>query len=186
MSAANELKAGEVGYVIANVKAIWEARAGDTITDAISPADKPLPGYKRIKPVVFCGLFPIDRDDFPHLREAIEKLQLNDSSLVFEPETSEALGFGFRCGFLGLLHMDITVERLRREFEIDLVATAPNVAYEIVLSNGSVIEAHKPSDFPDPGKIEEIREPYIRLTIFLPVSYTHLDVYKRQLYVRGK
>ncbi|HXK99273.1 MAG TPA: translation elongation factor 4, partial [Acetomicrobium sp.] len=102
MSAANELKAGEVGYVIANVKAIWEARAGDTITDAISPADKPLPGYKRIKPVVFCGLFPIDRDDFPHLREAIEKLQLNDSSLVFEPETSEALGFGFRCGFLGL------------------------------------------------------------------------------------
>ncbi|MFY9383508.1 MAG: translation elongation factor 4 [Acetomicrobium sp.] len=171
MSAANELKAGEVGYVIANVKAIWEARAGDTITDAISPADKPLPGYKRIKPVVFCGLFPIDRDDFPHLREAIEKLQLNDSSLVFEPETSEALGFGFRCGFLGLLHMDITVERLRREFEIDLVATAPNVAYEIVLNDGSVIEAHKPSDFPDPVKIEEIREPYIRLTIFLPADY---------------
>lgn len=171
MSPAEELKAGEVGYVIANVKTIWEARVGDTITDANSPADKPLPGYKHIKPVVFCGLYPLDRDDFPRLREAIEKLQLNDSALAFEPETSEALGFGFRCGFLGLLHMDITIERLKREFEIDLVATAPTVAYEILLKDGEVIEARKPSDFPDPVKIEEIREPFIRLTIFLPSDY---------------
>ena len=171
MSPAEEIQAGEVGYVIANVKALLEARVGDTITDASKPADKPLPGYKHIKPVVFCGLFPVDRDDFPRLREAIEKLQLNDSALTFEPETSEALGFGFRCGFLGLLHMDITVERLKREFDIELVATAPNVAYEVVLTDGSIIEAHRPSDFPEPTKIEEIREPYIKLTIFLPSDY---------------
>jgi len=171
MSPTEEIQAGEVGYVIANVKALLEARVGDTITDASKPADKPLPGYKHIKPVVFCGLFPVDRDDFPRLREAIEKLQLNDSALTFEPETSEALGFGFRCGFLGLLHMDITVERLKREFDIELVATAPNVAYEVVLTDGSIIEAHRPSDFPEPTKIEEIREPYIKLTIFLPSDY---------------
>jgi len=171
MSPAEEIQAGEVGYVIANVKALLEARVGDTITNAGKPADKPLPGYKHIKPVVFCGLFPVDRDDFPRLREAIEKLQLNDSALTFEPETSEALGFGFRCGFLGLLHMDITVERLKREFDIELVATAPNVAYEVVLTDGSIIEAHRPSDFPEPTKIEEIREPFIKLTIFLPSDY---------------
>ena len=171
MSPSEEIRAGEVGYVIANVKTLFEARVGDTITDANKPTDRPLPGYKHVKPVVFCGLFPVDRDDFPRLREAIEKLQLNDSALTFEPETSEALGFGFRCGFLGLLHMDITVERLKREFDIDLVATAPNVAYEVVLTDGNIIEAHRPSDFPEPTKIEEIREPYIKLTIFLPSDY---------------
>lgn len=171
MSPSDEIRAGEVGYVIANVKTLFEARVGDTITDANKPTDRPLPGYKHVKPVVFCGLFPVDRDDFPRLREAIEKLQLNDSALTFEPETSEALGFGFRCGFLGLLHMDITVERLKREFDIDLVATAPNVAYEVVLTDGNIIEAHRPSDFPEPTKIEEIREPYIKLTIFLPSDY---------------
>jgi GTP-binding protein LepA len=163
----DELGPGDVGYVIANVKSLVEARVGDTITDALRPAETPLPGYAKIKPVVFCGFYPLDSDDYGKLRESLEKLQLNDASLTFEPETSAALGFGFRCGFLGLLHMDITKERLSREFSVELVATAPNVVYQIVLSDETVLEVHRPSDFPESGKIKEIREPYIRLTVFV-------------------
>ncbi|WP_029166293.1 translation elongation factor 4 [Aminiphilus circumscriptus] len=171
MRASEELGPGEVGYVIANVKTLHEARVGDTITDARRPAAKPLPGYKRVKPVVFCGFYPVEREEYPQLRDALEKLQLNDSAIDFTPETSAALGFGFRCGFLGLLHMDIAKERLQREFNVDLVATTPNVGYQVVLTSGEILEAHRPSDFPDLGKIEEIREPYIKLSIFLPTDY---------------
>ena len=162
---------GEVGYIAASVKSIEEARVGDTVTEAKRPAAVPLPGYRKVKPVVFCGFYPVEREDINQLREALEKLQINDSAISFEPENSAALGFGFRCGFLGLLHMEIAKERLSREFGVDLVATAPNVVYQIVLTNQDVIEAHKPSDFPDQGRIEEIREPYIKLTIFIPEQY---------------
>ncbi|MFP4481346.1 MAG: translation elongation factor 4 [Thermovirgaceae bacterium] len=171
MRPADELGPGDVGYLIANVKSVSEARVGDTVTRAHKPASKPLPGYKKIKPVVFCGFYPVERDDYQQLREALEKLQLNDSAIFFEPETSTALGFGFRCGFLGLLHMDIARERLNREFDINLVATAPNVVYSILCTDGSVIEAHKPSDFPEAGEIEEISEPFIRVTVFVPAEY---------------
>lgn len=165
------LSAGEVGYVIANIKTVAEAHVGDTITDYEKPAVKQLPGYKKVKPVVFCGFYPVERDDYPQLRDALEKLTLNDSSITFEPESSEALGFGFRCGFLGLLHMDVAKERLHREFGVDLVATAPNVLYEITTKEGDIIEAHRPSDFPDISEIEEVREPIIRLTTFSPSEF---------------
>lgn len=165
------LSAGEVGYVIANIKTVAEAHVGDTITDDERPAAKPLAGYKKVKPVVFCGFYPVERDDYPQLRDALEKLTLNDSSITFEPESSEALGFGFRCGFLGLLHMDVAKERLRREFGVELVATAPNVIYEVTTKGKTVIEAHRPSDFPDISDIEEVREPIIRLTMFLPSEF---------------
>lgn len=162
---------GEVGYVAASIKTIDEARVGDTLTDPSMPADSPLPGYRKVKPVVFCGYYPVERENINQLREALEKLQINDSAISFEPENSAALGFGFRCGFLGLLHMEIARERLNREFGVDLVATAPNVVYQILLTDGTLIEAHRPSDFPDPSKIEEIREPYIKLSIFLPEEF---------------
>ncbi len=162
---------GEVGYIAASIKTLAEAHVGDTITDARNPAPEPLPGYRKVKSVVFCGFYPVERDDYPQLRDALEKLCLNDSAIVFEPETSVALGFGFRCGFLGLLHMDVAQERLRREYDVDLVATAPNVVYEIVTKSQGVIEAHRPSDFPDVGDIEEVREPYIKLSVFLPSEY---------------
>lgn len=165
------LSAGEVGYVIANIKTVAEAHVGDTITDDERPAAKALAGYKKVKPVVFCGFYPIERDDYPQLRDALEKLTLNDSSITFEPESSEALGFGFRCGFLGLLHMDVAKERLRREFGVELVATAPNVIYEVTTKGKTAIEAHRPSDFPDISDIEEVREPIIRLTMFLPSEF---------------
>ena len=171
MVKVSELGPGEVGYIAASVKSIEEARVGDTVTEAKRPAAVPLPGYRKVKPVVFCGFYPVEREDINQLREALEKLQINDSAISFEPENSAALGFGFRCGFLGLLHMEIAKERLSREFGVDLVATAPNVVYQIVLTNQDVIEAHKPSDFPDQGRIEEIREPYIKLTIFIPEQY---------------
>jgi GTP-binding protein LepA len=171
MRPTDGLGPGDVGYLIANVKSVSEARVGDTVTTANKPAAKPLPGYKKIKPVVFCGFYPVEREDYQQLREALEKLQLNDSAIFFEPETSTALGFGFRCGFLGLLHMDIARERLKREFDIDLVATAPNVVYRIRCSDGSVIEAHKPSDFPEAGEIDEMSEPFIRVTVFVPGEY---------------
>lgn len=171
MVRVSELGPGEVGYITASVKSIDEARAGDTITDPRQPAAAPLPGYRKVKPVVFCGFYPVEREDITQLREALEKLQINDSAISFEPENSAALGFGFRCGFLGLLHMEIAKERLGREFGVDLVATAPNVVYQIVLTDQSLAEAHKPSDFPDQGKIEEIREPYIKLTIFIPEQF---------------
>lgn len=167
----DRLGPGEVGYISANVKSIAEAHVGDTITDAGKPTEKALPGYQKVKSVVFCGFYPVERDEYPQLRDALEKLCLNDAAISFEPETSVALGFGFRCGFLGLLHMDVARERLRREFDVDLVATAPNVVYEIVVNSGKVIESHRPSDFPDVGEIEEIREPFIKLSVFLPSDY---------------
>ncbi|MDR1377225.1 MAG: translation elongation factor 4, partial [Synergistaceae bacterium] len=162
---------GEVGYISASVKSLAEARVGDTITDAGKPVARPLPGYRKVKPVVFCGFYPVERDDYPQLRDALEKLCLNDAAISYEPETSVALGFGFRCGFLGLLHMDVAQERLRREFDVDLVATAPNVVYEITAQGGTIIEAHRPSDFPEVGEMEEIREPFIKLSAFLPSEY---------------
>ncbi|GHV38224.1 elongation factor 4 [Synergistales bacterium] len=162
------LKAGEVGYITASVKTLAEARVGDTITDAANPAPKPLPGYRKVKSVVFCGFYPVERDEYPQLRDALEKLCLNDAAITYEPETSVALGFGFRCGFLGLLHMDVARERLLREFDVDLVATSPNVVYEITTQDGNIIEAHRPSDFPDVGDIAEVREPFIKLSVFMP------------------
>ena len=187
MQPVASLGPGEVGYIAASIKTIEEARVGDTVTDARRPASEPLPGYRKVKPVVFCGYYPVEREDINQLREALEKLQINDSAISFEPENSAALGFGFRCGFLGLLHMEIAKERLSREFGVDLVATAPNVVYQIVLTNGDIIEAHKPSDFPDESKIEEIREPYIKLSIFLPNDFVgaamQLCQEKRGVYV---
>lgn len=170
-SPCDQLGAGEVGYFTASIKTLDEARVGDTVTTAQSGAQSPLPGYQSVKPVVYCGFYPVDRDHYPQLRDALEKLRLNDASLSFEPETSTALGFGFRCGFLGLLHMDITRERLEREFDVSLVATAPNVVYQVSCKNGSVIEAHRPSDFPDAGDIDSVAEPMIKLTIYVPSDY---------------
>lgn len=167
----DKLGPGEVGYICASIKSLAEAHVGDTITDFLKPTGNPLPGYRKVKSVVFCGFYPVERDEYPQLRDALEKLCLNDAAIVFEPETSVALGFGFRCGFLGLLHMDVARERLRREFDVDLVATAPNVVYEILTKSGQTIEAHRPSDFPDVGDIEEIREPFIKLSVFLPSEY---------------
>ena len=171
MLKVERLGPGEVGFICASIKTIDEAHVGDTITDSAKPAAAPLAGYKKVKPVVFCGFYPVEREDINQLREALEKLQINDSAISFEPENSAALGFGFRCGFLGLLHMEIAKERLNREFGVDLVATAPNVVYQIVQTDGSIIEAHRPSDFPDPVRIEEIREPYIKLSIFMPEQF---------------
>ena len=167
-----KLSAGEVGYITASIKTLAEAQVGDTITDANNPASSPLPGYKKVKSVVFCGFYPVERDNYPQLRDALEKLCLNDSAVTYEPESSEALGFGFRCGFLGLLHMDVVRERLREEYGVELVATAPNVIYEVVKSSGEIIEAHRPSDFPDPSEIVEIREPFIKLSVFMPSEFT--------------
>ena len=171
MEGVDVLGPGEVGYFSAGVKSVKEAHVGDTVTDSSNPAKTPLPGYRKVKPVVFCGFYPVERENINQLREALEKLQINDSAISFEPENSVALGFGFRCGFLGLLHMEISKERLSREFGVDLVATAPNVVYQIVLTDGSVAEAHRPSDFPDPSRIEEVREPYIKLSIFMPDQF---------------
>ena len=168
---SDSLSVGEVGYVTASIKTLDEARVGDTITLANQPAVNPLPGYQAVKPVVYCGFYPVNRDEYPQLREALEKLRLNDASINFEPETSTALGFGFRCGFLGLLHMEITRERLEREFDVALVATAPNVVYQLDLKNGERIEAHRPSDFPEMGDIETVSEPMIRLTVYVPSDY---------------
>jgi GTP-binding protein LepA len=162
---------GEVGYVITGVKDVTKLRVGDTLTSRERPAIEALPGYREVKPMVFCGLFPIDSDQFPELRDALEKLTLNDAALSWEPETSEALGFGFRCGFLGLLHMDIVRERLEREYDLELMATMPNVEYEVALTDGSAIEVHSPTDMPDPARIEEVREPYIRASILAPKEY---------------
>jgi GTP-binding protein LepA len=162
------LKAGEVGYVITGLKEVSLLRVGDTITTRGNPATEPLPGYKEVKPMVFCGLFPVETNAFGDLRDALEKLVLNDPALTWEPETSQALGFGFRCGFLGLLHMDIVRERLEREYDLALLATTPNVEYEVTLTDGSEIRVHSPADMPDRVRIAEIREPYIRATILCP------------------
>ncbi|OGC06866.1 elongation factor 4 [candidate division WOR-1 bacterium RIFOXYD2_FULL_36_8] len=166
-----ELTPGEVGYIISGVKNVKECRVGDTITYEKNMAKEPLPGYKPIKSMVFCGFYPINQGDFEHLAEALEKLQLNDAALFFEKETSVALGFGFRCGFLGLLHLEIVQERLEREHNIELIATAPNVIYKISLKNKEPIFIDNPAQFPSPSEIESIEEPYCKLTIFTPSEY---------------
>jgi GTP-binding protein LepA len=166
-----ELVAGEVGFVVAGVKELREAKVGDTITHADKPAASPLPGFKEIKPQVFAGLYPVESNQYEALREALEKLHLNDASFHFEPEVSQALGFGFRCGFLGLLHMDIVQERLEREYGMQLVTTAPSVVYEVLLRDGTVQKVSNPAKLPDPSQIEEIREPVIATTIFVPQEY---------------
>jgi GTP-binding protein LepA len=163
------LEAGEVGYVITGLKDVSRLRVGDTITSERRPASGPLPGYKDVKPMVFSGLFPTDSDDYPELRDALEKLKLNDAALFYEPETSQALGFGFRCGFLGLLHMEIVRERLEREFDLDLLVTAPNVAYRVKPPNDEWREVHTPTDMPN--ELEEVEEPYIKASIIVPKEY---------------
>ena len=167
----NELLVGEVGYICASIKSISDVKVGDTITLDSNPSDEVLPGYKPMKPMVFCGLYPIESSKFPDLREALEKLTLNDASLEFEPETSKALGFGFRCGFLGLLHMEIIEERIEREFNIELIATSPSVVYEIELTDKSKIMIDSPVKMPDRQKINCVKEPYIRTNIFVPSNY---------------
>jgi GTP-binding protein LepA len=175
MMPTDQLAAGEVGYLITGLKDVTQLRVGDTLTTrvkaGVGAASEPLPGYRDVKPMVFCGLFPIDSDDYPDLRDALEKLTLNDAALSWEPETSDALGFGFRCGFLGLLHMDIVRERLEREYDLELLATMPSVEFDVTLTNGEEIEVHNPSDMPDPGTIQEIREPFITASIIAPKEF---------------
>ena len=166
-----ELHAGEVGYVITGIKDVTQLRVGDTLTSRARPAAEPLPGYREVKPMVFCGLFPIDSERFPELRDALEKLTLNDAALSWEPESSDALGFGFRAGFLGLLHMDIVRERLEREYDLELLTTMPSVRFEVTLTDGEEVEVHNPSDMPEPVRIAEVREPFIRATIIMPKEY---------------
>jgi len=169
MRASSTLEAGEVGYVITGLKDVSKLRVGDTLTSEEEPAVEPLPGYKDVKPMVFAGLFPTDSDDYPELRDALEKLKLNDAALVYEPETSHALGFGFRCGFLGLLHMEIVRERLEREFDLDLLVTAPNVAYRVTTKTGEVLEVHNPAEMP--AEVERVEEPYIKAAIIVPKDH---------------
>jgi GTP-binding protein LepA len=183
MMPTDELAAGEVGYLITGVKDVSQLRVGDTLTTRArgaaagsdgtrsGEATEALPGYREVKPMVFCGLFPIESDSYPDLRDALEKLTLNDAALAWEPETSDALGFGFRCGFLGLLHMDIVRERLEREYDLELMATMPSVGFDVTLTNGSELEVHNPSDMPDPGTIAEIREPYIKAQVIAPREF---------------
>lgn len=166
-----ELKAGEVGYIIGNIRQVGDTRVGDTITISTNPAKEPLPGFKQAKPMVFAGIYPTEAENFEDLREAIQKLQLNDASLVFEPETSLALGFGFRCGFLGLLHMEIIQERLQREYQMPIITTVPSVKYRVTLTNGSVVDIDNPSLMPDSAKIEKIEEPFVTASIITPSEY---------------
>lgn len=166
-----ELSEGEVGFLAAAIKNVKDARVGDTVTNALQPAAKPLPGYRKATPMVYCGLYPVDNSDYDNLRDALEKLQLNDASLVFEPETSVALGFGFRCGFLGLLHLDVIKERLEREYSLTLLTTAPNVIYEVHLTDGDIEMVDNPSLFPSPTVIDHVEEPYVNATIIVPKDY---------------
>ena len=182
LTPTGELSAGEVGYLATGLKAVQECRVGDTLTLAANPAAEPLPGYQKAKPMVFAGLYPVDGEDYANLKEALDKLQLNDASLVYEPETSQALNFGFRCGFLGLFHMDIVQERLEREYDLDILATAPSVEYEVVLTNGETRLVDSPADLPDESTIESIREPWMRIQIFTPETYygTIMDLVTRR------
>jgi GTP-binding protein LepA len=164
------LGAGEVGYLITGVKDVRQARVGDTVTSAARPAAEPLAGYDHPRPMVFSGLYPVEGDDYPQLRDALDKLRLNDAALVYEPETSTALGFGFRCGFLGLLHMEIVRERLEREFDLTLISTAPNVVYRVIKESGEELTVTNPSEFPD-GKVAQIFEPVVRATVLAPAEY---------------
>ncbi len=192
MRPTGELRAGEVGYVATGLKSVRDARVGDTITLADQPASEPLPGYKRLKPMVFAGIYPVESDDYNALRDALEKLQLNDAALVFEPEVSQALGFGFRAGFLGMFHMEIVQERLEREYGLDVLFTAPSVAYKVVTTSGEEIVIHSPAQLPEPTKIEKILEPWVRLEIYTPTDYIgplmdlvmkRRGIFKRQDYV---
>jgi GTP-binding protein LepA len=163
---------GEVGYLVAGIKDVREARSGETVTESARPAAEALAGYRDPKPMVFCGLYPVDGDEFESLRESLEKLKLNDASFTYEPESSGALGFGFRCGFLGLLHMEIVRERLEREFNLSLIATAPSVEYQVTLIGGRVLEIDNPSEMPSPGEVERVEEPFLQVTILTPTDYT--------------
>ena len=166
-----EIKAGEVGYIAASIKSLTDIHVGDTITLKNNPADKPLPGYKKVTPMVYCGLYPVDGSDYENLKIALEKLQLNDAALVYEPETSAALGFGFRCGFLGLLHLEIIEERLDREFDLGLITTAPSVIYKVHKTTGEILEIYNPTELPTPQEISYIEEPFVTANIFLPKEY---------------
>jgi len=171
MTPTGRLETGAVGYVATGLKTVRECQVGDTLTTFATPATEPLPGYRPVKPMVFAGLYPVESEDYNALRDALEKLQLNDAALVFEPESSQALQFGFRCGFLGLFHMEIVQERLEREYGLDLIATAPSVAYQVVLQNGETINISSPADLPDASAIREIREPWMRVQVFTPADY---------------
>ena len=168
---SKSIKAGEVGYIAASIKTVSDARVGDTVTNADKPAEKPLPGYKKVNPMVFCGIYPADGAKYGDLRDALEKLQLNDAALSFEPETSVALGFGFRCGFLGLLHMEIIQERIEREYNLDIVTTAPSVVYKVYKTDGSVVEIANPTNLPPMSEIEHMEEPMVNADIMLPVQF---------------
>ena len=167
----DKLQAGEVGYLTASIKTVQDTRVGDTVTLVSNPTPEPLPGYRKVTPMVFCGIYPVDGSQYPDLKDALEKLQLNDASLSFEPETSVALGFGFRCGFLGLLHLDIITQRLEREFDLDLITTAPSVEYRITMTDGEVKVIENPSDYPDPGRIVKQEEPVVDAHIYTPSEY---------------
>ncbi len=182
MTPVKELAPGEVGYIATGFKSVREARVGDTITDARNPAAEPLPGYQPAKPMVFASLYPSEPDDYENLRTALEKLQLNDAALTYQPETSQALKFGFRCGFLGLFHMVIVQERLEREYEQDLVVTAPSVAYELLMTSGEEVVIHRPSDLPDPALIQEIREPWMKVQVITPTDYIGavMEIFRRK------
>ena len=171
MQATKKLATGEVGYIATGFKSVNECRVGDTFTLAARPADEPLPGYQKAKPMVFAGVYPVDGEDYEDLRDALAKLQLNDAALVYEPETSQALNFGFRCGFLGLFHMEIIQERLEREYDLDIIVTAPSVKYEVLLRNGEMIHIDSPAELPDGGDIDEVREPWMKIQIFTPTEY---------------
>jgi GTP-binding protein LepA len=165
------LFAGEVGYVATGLKTVRECRVGDTLTSANHPARHPLPGYQKVKPMVFAGIYPVEGEDYADLKDALEKLQLNDASLVYEPETSQALNFGFRCGFLGMFHMEIIQERLEREYSLDIIVTAPSVEYEVKMHDGQIIRIDSPADLPDESLIEEIREPWMNVQVFTPTEF---------------
>jgi len=171
MTIVDELRVGDVGFIVAGIKHVGDTRVGDTVTNAKNPTAEALPGYRSINPMVYCGLYPIETSEYVDLREALEKLQLNDASLTFEPESSSALGFGFRCGFLGLLHMEIIQERIEREFNIPLITTAPSVIYRIAMTNGDMITIDNPSNYPDIGKIDHVEEPYVKAAIIVPNDY---------------
>jgi len=166
-----KLATGEVGYIATGLKSVRDCRVGDTITLAGAPAQKPLPGYLKVKPMVFAGIYPVEGEDYGELKDALEKLQLNDAALFYEPETSQALNFGFRCGFLGMFHMEIIQERLEREYDLDIIATAPSVEYEVVLLDGTIIRIDSPADLPEEAQIQEIREPWMRIQIYTPTDY---------------
>ncbi|MCW5877575.1 MAG: translation elongation factor 4 [Anaerolineales bacterium] len=182
------LETGQVGYVATGLKTVSECRVGDTFTYKSHPAAQALPGYRQVKPMVYAGIYPVEGDDYPELKDALEKLQLNDASLVYEPEISQALNFGFRCGFLGMFHMEIVQERLEREYDLDIIVTAPSVAYEVLLKNGNTVRVDSPAELPDEGEIAEVREPWMEIQIFTPTSYygpvMELITKRRGVYLR--